>query len=80
MATIVEGALALLVLSMPASGATMYKVEMGPGDIPKGTFCRVLDVCVIAQTDVDGGKISGKTFPTLEACTGAAAAAPQQTE
>jgi hypothetical protein len=53
---------------------------MGPGDIPKGTFCRVLDVCVIAQTDADCGKISGKTFPTLEACTGAAAAAPQQTE
>jgi hypothetical protein len=80
MATVVEGALALLLSAMPVPGADLHSVEMGPGDIPKGTFCRVLDVCVIAQTDADCGKISGKTFPTLEACTGAAAAAPQQTE
>lgn len=80
MATVIEGALALLISSMPVSGANLHNVEMGPGDIPMGTFCRVQDVCVIAQTDADCGKISGKTFDTLEACTGAASAAPQQSQ
>lgn len=77
MATIVEGAFALLISSMPVTGTTLHNIEMGPGNIPMGTFCRVQDICVIAQTDADCGKISGKTFATLEACTGAAPAAPQ---
>jgi len=80
MATVVEGALALLLSAMPVPGADFHSVEMGPGDIPLGTFCRVQDICVIAQTDADCGKISGKTFETLEACTGATPAAPQQSK
>lgn len=75
----VEAALAFLMISMPVPDTTV-RVEMGPGDIPMGTFCRVQDVCVIAQTDADCGKISGQTFPTLEACTGAASAAPKPGE
>jgi hypothetical protein len=80
MATVIEGALALLISSMPVSGASLHTINMGPGDVPMGTFCRVVEVCVIAQTDADCGKISGKTFATLEACTGAAPAAPQQSK
>jgi hypothetical protein len=78
MATVVEGALALLLSAMPVPGVDFHSVEMGPGDIPLGTFCRVQDICVIAQTETDCGKISGKTFETLEACTGGAPAASQQ--
>ena len=80
MATLVEGARSLLRLSTPAFGTTLHMVKMGPGDIPMGTFCRVQDICVIAQTDTDCGKISGKTFKTLEACAGATPAAPQQSK
>jgi hypothetical protein len=65
---------------MPVSGANLHNVNMGPGDVPMGTFCRVLEVCVIAQTDSDCGKISGKTFETLEGCTGVEPAAPQQSQ
>jgi hypothetical protein len=53
---------------------------MGPGDLPLGTFCRIQDVCVIAQTEADCGKISGKTFTTLDACTNAVPAAATQQE
>ena len=68
---------AVLMLSTPAPNVSI-PVEMGP-DLPLGTFCRIQDVCVIAQTEADCGKISGKTFTTLDACTNAVpAAAPQQ--
>ncbi len=80
MAAVVEGALALLISAMPAPDANLHNVKMGPGDIPMGTFCKVQDVCVIAQTDADCGKLSGKTFDTLEACTGGSPAASQQSK
>jgi len=48
--------------------------------LPLGTFCRIQDVCVIAQTEADCGKISGKTFTTLDACTKAVPAAATQQE
>lgn len=75
-----EAAFALLTLATPVSGSPVETVKMGPGDIPMGTFCRVQDVCVIAQTDADCGKIRGQAFPTLEACTGAASATPKPSE
>ncbi|MGH6735567.1 MAG: hypothetical protein ACRECX_05750 [Methyloceanibacter sp.] len=75
-----ESALALLTLAMPVTGATLHTAKMGPGDIPMGTFCRIQDVCVIAQTEADCGKISGQTFPTLEACTATANTAPKPSE
>ena len=78
MPTIIKATLALLMLGAPST--SMHETKMGPGDIPMGTFCRVQDVCVIAQTDADCGKLSGQTFDTLEACTGAASAAPQQSQ
>ncbi|MGH6735566.1 MAG: hypothetical protein ACRECX_05745 [Methyloceanibacter sp.] len=75
-----ESALALLTLAMPITGTTVHDANMGPGDIPMGTFCRVQNVCVIAQTESDCGRIGGTTFPTLDACAGAASAAPQPGE
>ena len=72
MATVLEGALALVLSALPIPDAKLHNVNMGPGDIPIGTFCRVEDICVIAQTATDCGKISGQTFETLEACTAAA--------
>lgn len=74
----IEATLAALLLSVPVSVMTV-RAHMGPGDLPMGTFCRIQDVCVIAQTEGDCGKISGKTFATLEACmSDTSAAVPQQ--
>jgi hypothetical protein len=74
----IEAMFAVLMLSTPAPDISI-PVKMGPGDLPMGTFCRIQDVCVIAQTEGDCGKISGKTFATLEACQSATSAAvPQQ--
>jgi hypothetical protein len=74
----IEAALAALLLATPVSEMTV-RTNMGPGDLPLGTFCRIQDVCVIAQTEADCGKIRGKTFATLEACTSdTSAAVPQQ--
>ncbi|HWM30344.1 MAG TPA: hypothetical protein VNO69_01395 [Methyloceanibacter sp.] len=75
----IEAMFAVLMLSTPAPNISI-PVEMGPGDLPLGTFCRIQDVCVIAQTEADCGKISGKTFTTLDACTSAVPAAATQQE
>jgi hypothetical protein len=75
----IEAMFAVLMLSTPAPNIGI-PVEMGPGDLPLGTFCRIQDVCVIAQTEADCGKISGKTFTTLDACTKAVPAAATQQE
>jgi hypothetical protein len=64
--------LAVSMLALPR--AELHSVHMGPGDIPMGTFCRIQDVCVMAQTEADCGKLGGKTFDTLEACGGSSAA------
>ncbi|MBM3543192.1 MAG: hypothetical protein FJX44_01595 [Alphaproteobacteria bacterium] len=74
----IEAAIAAFLLATPVSEMTV-RANMGPGDLPMGTFCRIQDVCVIAQTEADCGKISGKTFATLEACQSpTSAAVPQQ--
>ena len=75
----IEAMFAVLMLSTPAPNINI-PIEMGPGDLPLGTFCRIQDVCVIAQTEADCGKISGKTFTTLDACTNAVPAAATQQE
>ncbi len=75
----IEAMFAVLILSTPAPNISI-PVEMGPGDLPLGTFCRIQDVCVIAQTEADCGKISGETFTTLDACTDAVPAAATQQE
>jgi hypothetical protein len=57
--------MAAFVFSILVSSAAAL---MGAGDTPKGTFCKVKDVCVIAQTEGDCTKIGGQAFETEQAC------------
>ncbi len=57
--------IAAFVLSILTTSAAAM---MGAGDTPKGTFCKVKDVCVIAQTEGDCTKIGGQAFETEQAC------------
>jgi hypothetical protein len=40
----------------------------GPKEFPKGKLCCVKDVCVMAKSDEDCGKIGGNTVKSCKEC------------